>query len=227
MQPGYTAVSNAALAVHIARGEAAARRLLAAFGCERVGQLKQSQWADFVACARIDCATKGDDMDKFRIGGVYRDGDGDVYRFTANCHSPGAYYVESFTRGAWDGRSGAHFLETGKCVGFGDESTYHLLPGELVQVNGEWVAAEKVRLETVTKHEWTVLCVGAPNAPVVTEPARLPLAYYGQRSKFDAFAGYETSRGRNVEDLIPLAHAAGFRGVVCDGPAQFKAPSAI
>jgi len=77
----------------------------------------------------------------FRIGGVYRDGGGELFTLVACAGRDDV--ADSIAIGA-DIRYGLHRLSDGCFACLGDsESKFHLLPGELHQVDGQWVPVEE------------------------------------------------------------------------------------
>ena len=85
----------------------------------------------------------------FRVGGVYRDGDGDLFRIARVLDEE--QMIASTESVILSGElmplginGGTHYLTTGEWImRVGQVSSMHLLPGELHQVDGEWVAVEE------------------------------------------------------------------------------------
>lgn len=85
------------------------------------------------------------EVPKFRIGGVYRDGFGTLYRLAESSDSACAFAQRDNGLGGWLKSVNLHRLADGRFAPIADpDDKYHLVPGELVQRNGQWVPADTI-----------------------------------------------------------------------------------
>jgi hypothetical protein len=150
-------------------------------------------------------------MSEFRIGGVYRNGKGDVVtlRHTGiyDDFPVTSYYIDPDKN---PGGAAHHRLSDGCAKLYSeDQSRYHLAPGELHQVDGQWVPITSCPADATEQAEIDAAkCQPAHVSHV--EPERAELPYFRQRTEFDPFGpGYEV-----YSDAV----SSGFM------PAQPKAP---
>lgn len=177
-------------------------------------------------------------MDKqetqFRIGGVYRNLGGEICLIDSE-DEEGAIlrrFGDAEIRLACRWR-----LSDGACIEaerIGRYTNLHLVPGELVNVNGEWLPAPRpvisAAIEQIEEHTFPKTLADRLSAHrKQTEPKRPPLPGYGQRTEFDPFGpAYKVTRGHINELNGPTERAKPFAGLQLDGPPEsFLAPVAV
>jgi hypothetical protein len=134
--------------------------------------------------------------EQFRIGGVYRNGQGDVVTLRSSDDYEDfpvrSYFLDPARN---PGGAGHHRLSDGRAkVWFADQSLrYDLLPGEMHQVDGQWVPITSLPADATEQAEIDAAkCQPAHVSHV--EPERAELPYFHQRTKFDPFgAGFVTT----------------------------------
>lgn len=146
----------------------------------------------------------------FRVGGVYRDEAGRVQRLNAlnakgvPC-TPGVAWAQSYDKvyEEWFGDGFRNLSDGSDDSGFLiDGLPRNLLPGELHQVDGEWVAVEEKREEPPFRYDSNNrFSVRHGFAPADKESPRAPLAYFTESKRFDPFAGFAVSRFDSSEGM--------------------------
>lgn len=149
----------------------------------------------------------------FRVGGVYRDKAGYVITLRA---APSDDYIKWGANEAWAFKDGGYGYGTrdlfnGVCTECPEEEEYHLIPGELHCVNGEWLPiGEVLREKLVTKPEpaevltskqmWDLVRGAEP-----AEPTRPPLDWAKPKA-FDPFADFTVTT--SAEKATTVAQTA-------------------
>jgi hypothetical protein len=147
----------------------------------------------------------------FRIGGVYRDQGGQVTRLDTPLEdgtADGLMLSGNFT----GSRSGPRNLSDGRYPGYASQadSIWHLLPGELHQINGEWVprgvpVEDKPAVyerERVSEHKTIVKRVprsGVNYGPPTKERTR-PALDWADSKRVDRFPGFVVESGAVKHD---------------------------
>lgn len=140
---------------------------------------------------------------QFKVGSVYRDGRGSVVRVdeaVGQITSPRLREFYEHYGLQVSQLSGKDWLYYGwrratDGAHSDDGAEYSLLPGELHNVNGQWVPVaeeapktevERILDEMIEQTRTDASAIRAAN----TEPQRAPLAYFTEKAKFDPWAGY-------------------------------------
>lgn len=164
----------------------------------------------------------------FRIGGAYRQRNGLLVKLveepnwdSGSCRAviaEAAYLHDMYYQvGTGDG---VRWLDTGM-YSPQEESGSDLLPGELHNVNGEWLPIEQTR----PQHE-PASCEEAPKTFVKrvrrpdAERKRAPLAYFTEAKRFDAFPGFVVTSDCAYESQPNTS----FAGLTLDGCGAFVLP---
>lgn len=148
----------------------------------------------------------------FRVGGVYRDGDGDLFRIARvldeeQMIASTEAVILSCELMPLGINGGAHYLTTGEwVVRVGQVSPLHLLPGELHQVDGQWVAVDNGGGSGCIGDDYDEGDNWRDPAP---ETYRAPLTW-ARPKPFDRFEGFTVTSGREPEpfrDPPPFFHS--------------------
>ena len=161
----------------------------------------------------------------FRIGGVYRDKNGDLYElaplesydefyreYHPNEAIASSFKVADFSSMRCAGSSGAHRLSDGVFLAV-DGSDWDLLPGELHQVNGEWLPVEEkptVTIGAILREKLEAQKRETPPFSVrvgATEKKRAPLTW-NTATPFDPFKGF-FNEWRETFDTGPMVEEDG------------------
>jgi hypothetical protein len=142
--------------------------------------------------------------EQFRIGGVYRNGQGDVVTLRSSDDYEDfpvrSYFLDPARN---PGGAGHHRLSDGRAkVWFADQSLrYDLLPGEMHQVDGQWVPITSLPADATEQAEIDAAkCQPAHVSHV--EPERKPLDW-NKSTPFDSFPGYEVFSDAVSSGFVP------------------------
>jgi hypothetical protein len=166
---------------------------------------------------------------QFRIGGVYRQRNGEVVRLAPYSDSYGSSFVDGYGSAIAikDGtpRGWCH-LSSGRVCAFAHDDakfTGDLLPGELTLVNGEWISMtptlDKIEAEKggATQEAGIADLAKRIQEHRSAERHRAPLDW-NKPTPFDPFKGFEVTDCRTSIQVNEAAHAtqrcADFDGLV-------------
>lgn len=147
----------------------------------------------------------------FKVGCVYRDGHSTLYRLVESNDSACAFAQRANGLGGWLKSVNLHRLADGRFVVVADlEDKYHLIPGELVQRDGQWVAAD----DSISFPSGSVLTTkgGYITGRTEPEPQRAPLpdsdAWRYTGKVRDDFADFTVNSSEAIDYILPTTRPA-------------------